>query len=424
MDLARSIFGIFSLLFILWFFSKNRKGISFHLILSGLILQFCFALLLLKVPLIKDLVQGISQGVVQLTEFSYLGASFVFGKLASDASSYGTVVAFRVLPSILFFSALSALLYHWGILQRIVYLLAWLMKRTMRISGPECLAMSANVFVGQTEAPLLVRPYLDKMTKSEILCLMTGGFATIAGGVFAAYVAFLGGSNPAEQALFAKHLLTASLMSAPAAIVCAKIILPETEQRNESFDLVKDESSVNIFDALTAGTSQGLLLAFNVGAILIVFTGIVALANFILSDLLVKPLGFDTFFGLSGAQFSLENLLGLVFSPIAWLIGVDASDIRLIGQLLGEKLVLNEFVAYSHLGEFKEQAQLHDERSIILASYALCGFANFASVGIQVAGIAILAPSQRKNLSSLGWRALLAGTIACLLTASVVNLVI
>jgi concentrative nucleoside transporter, CNT family len=424
MDLARGIFGIFSLLFLLWLFSKNRKGISLRLILSGLILQFCFALLLLKVPIIKDLVQGISRGVVQLTEFSYIGSTFVFGKLASDANSFGTVVAFRVLPSILFFSALSALLYHWGILQRVVYLLAWLMKRTMRISGPECLAMSANVFVGQTEAPLLIRPYLDKMTKSEILCLMTGGFATIAGGVFAAYVAFLGGANPEDQALFAKHLLTASLMSAPAAIVCAKIILPETEMRNESFDLFKDESSENIFDALTAGTSQGLLLAFNVGAILIVFTGIVALANFVLNDLVFKPLGINILFGLNEAQFSLENLLGLIFSPIAWLIGVDSSDIHLVGQLLGEKLVLNEFVAYSHLGEFKEQARIHSEKSIVLASYALCGFANFASVGIQVAGIAILAPSQRKNLTTLGWRALLAGTVACLLSAGVVNLVI
>ena len=401
MDLVRGIFGIFSLLFLLWLFSKNRKGISFRLILSGLILQFCFALLLLKVPLIKDVVQGISQGVVQLTEFSYIGSTFVFGKLASDANSFGTVVAFRVLPSILFFSALSALLYHWGILQRVVYVLAWLMKRTMRISGPECLAMSANVFVGQTEAPLLVRPYLDKMTKSEILCLMTGGFATIAGGVFAAYVAFLGGTDPADQALFAKHLLTASLMSAPAAIVCAKIILPETDIRNESFNLVKDESSENIFDALTAGTSQGLLLAFNVGAILIVFTGIVALANFVLNDLLVKPLGIDSLFGLNEAQFSLENLLGLIFSPIAWLIGVDSSDIRLVGQLLGEKLVLNEFVAYSHLGEFKEQA------NFIARSLSFLQVMHFAGLPILLQSAFKLLASQssphRREKTSLLW---------------------
>ena len=424
MDFVRGVFGIVFLLLVLWFFSKNRNAISLRLVFSGILLQLVFAVLLLKVPIVKDLVQGISQGVVQLTEFSYLGSTFVFGKLASEAPTFGTVVAFRVLPSILFFSALSALLYHWGILQRVVYALAWIMKRSMKISGPECLAMSANVFVGQTEAPLLVRPYLEKMTKSEILCLMTGGFATIAGGVFAAYVSFLGGDSPEAQAIFAKHLLTASLMSAPAAIICAKIILPESEVQNDSFELVNEQSTTNIFDALTAGTSQGLLLAFNVGAILIVFTGMIALANFFLSDLIAKPLGLNHLFGIDYKSFSLENLMGFLFSPIAWLIGVDSRDIQLVGQLLGEKLVLNEFVAYSHLGEFKQESKLTNERSIILASYALCGFANFASVGIQVAGIAILAPSQRSNLTKLGWTALLAGTVACLLSASVVNLVI
>jgi CNT family concentrative nucleoside transporter len=424
MDLLRSLFGIFSLLFLLWLASSNRKAVSPRLIFSGLALQISFALLLLKAPLVSNLVHGISQGVVQLTEFSYQGASFVFGDLASEAPTYGTVVAFRVLPSILFFSALSALLYHWGILQRIVYVLAWLMKRTMKISGAECLAMSANVFVGQTEAPLLVRPYLEKMSKSEVLCLMTGGFATIAGGVFAAYVAFLGGTDPESQALFAKHLLTASLMSAPAAIICSKILLPETEKREEEIDLTQDDSTLNVFDALTTGTSQGLLLAFNVGAILIVFTGLVSLGNFLLGDLFIMPLGIESWFGLQSGDISLEYLFGWIFSPVAWLMGVSSDDIRLVGQLLGEKLVLNEFVAYSHLGEFKELGLIQDERSIILASYALCGFANFASVGIQVAGIAILAPGQRRNLTQLGWRALLGGTFACLLTASVVGLVI
>lgn len=424
MEILRSLFGVFCLLFLLWLVSTNRTAISFRLIVSGITLQFIFALLLLKTPFVTELVLGISQGVVKLTEFSYQGASFVFGDLASDAPTYGTVVAFRVLPSILFFSALSALLYHWGILQRIVYLLAWLMKRTMKISGPECLAMSANVFVGQTEAPLLIRPYLEKMSKSEVLCLMTGGFATIAGGVFAAYVAFLGGSDPEAQALFARHLLTASLMSAPAAIVCSKILLPETEVREDEFVLHQDGKTLNVFDALTSGTSQGLLLAFNVGAILIVFTGLVALGNFIMGDFISKPLGIGEWLGSGTEELSLEYIFGWVFSPIAWLFGVPNDDIRLIGQLLGEKLVLNEFVAYAHLGEFKEAGLIYNERSIVLASYALCGFANFASVGIQVAGIAILAPGQRRNLTKLGWRALLGGTFACLLTASVVGLVI
>ena len=421
MEFARSFLGIICLLLLLYFVSSDRKAVSFRLVLSGVVLQFIFALLLLKAPLVSGLVQSISQGVVRLTEFSYQGASFVFGSLASDAPSYGTVVAFRVLPSVLFFSALSALLYHWGILQRIVFILAWLMKRTMKISGPECLAMSANVFVGQTEAPLLIRPYLDKMSKSEILCLMTGGFATIAGGVFAAYVAFLGGTDPVSQALFAKHLLTASLMSAPAAIICAKILLPETENIGQGITLQKERDTQNVFDALTAGTSQGLLLAFNVGAILIVFTGMVALGNYILSDLIAGPIGINDWLELGDDGVSLEYLMGLIFSPVAWLIGVNSDDILLIGQLLGEKLVLNEFVAYAHLGEFKSTGEVTNERTPILASYALCGFANFASVGIQVAGIAILSPSQRSNLTKLGWRALLAGTFACLLTATVVG---
>jgi CNT family concentrative nucleoside transporter len=424
MEILRSLIGVFCLLFFLWLLSTNRKAISIRLICSGLALQFIFALLLLKAPIVTDFIQAVSHGVVKLTEFSYHGASFVFGDLASDAASYGTVVAFRVLPSILFFSALSTLLYHWGILQRIVYLLAWFMKRTMKISGPECLAMSANVFVGQTEAPLLVRPYLDKMSKSEVLCLMTGGFATIAGGVFAAYVAFLGGTDPDSQAIFAKHLLTASLMSAPAAIICSKILLPETENIESDVVLHQNGETVNVFDALTAGTSQGLLLAFNVGAILIVFTGLVAFANFILGDLIAQPLGVEDYFGISETGLSIEYIFGWIFSPLAWLLGVHQDDIRLIGQLLGEKLVLNEFVAYAHLGDFKDAGLVTNERSIILASYALCGFANFASVGIQVAGIAILSPKQRPNLTRLGWRALLGGTFACLLTASVAGMVI
>lgn len=424
MDFVHSIFGILCLLFLLWLISADRKKVSYRLVLSGLILQLLFALLLLKIPLISDLVSSFSKGVVRLTEFSYQGATFVFGDLASEAHEFGTVVAFRVLPSILFFSALSALLYHWGILQRVVYILAWVMKRTMKISGSECLAMSANVFVGQTEAPLLIRPYLEKMTKSEILCLMTGGFATIAGGVFAAYVSFLGGSDPELQELFAKHLLTASLMSAPAAIVCAKIILPEKEKPNDTFEISKDQTTQNLFDALTKGTSQGLLLAFNVGAILIVFIGLVALINFIIGDLISETLGLGHLIGLENNSISLEYLFGLFFSPLAWLMGINSEDVLLVGQLLGEKLILNEFVAYVHLGEFKTDNLFMEEKTVILASYALCGFANISSVGIQVAGIAILAPKQRENLTRLGFRALIAGTFACLLSATVVGLVI
>ena len=298
----------------------------------------------------------------------------------------------------------------------------------MKLSGAECLAAAANVFVGQTEAPLLVRPYLDKMTRSEILCLMTGGFATIAGGVFAAYVSFLGGDDPASKAIFAKHLMTASLMSAPAAIVCAKILLPETKQVDERLKLGKGDVGTNLFDAAAKGTSQGLLLAFNVGAILIVFTALVALLNYFAKDMIGEWTGLNAIITeATNGDFdglTLQYVLGFIFAPFAWLVGVASEDVTLVGQLLGEKLVLNEFFAYQHLGEFRDTKIITDERTLAVTAYALCGFANFASVGIQVAGIAILAPKQRENLATLAWRALLGGTIACLMTASVAGLLL
>jgi len=394
------------------------------LVAGGLGLQLFFALLLLKVPFVERALTACSTFFVTLTNFSTEGAKFVFGELATDkAFGFG----FSILPSILFFSALSSILYYLGILQRVVFGLAWLMKRTMKLSGTECLAAAANVFVGQTEAPLLVRPYLDKMTRSEVLCLMTGGFATIAGGVFAAYVSFMGGDDPASKALFAKHLMTASLMSAPAAIVCAKILLPETKQVDSRLKLSKGDVGTNLFDAAAKGTSQGLLLAFNVGAILIVFMALVYLLNYFamalgdwtgLNSTILKATD-GAFQGLT-----LQYALGFLFAPFAWLAGVAPENVTLVGQLLGEKLVLNEFVAYMHLGEFRDDKVITDERTLTVTAYALCGFANFSSVGIQVAGIAILAPKQRENLATLAWRALLGGTVACLMTAAVVGLLL
>ena len=337
--------------------------------------------------------------------------------LSFDVYGFG----FSILPSILFFSALSSILYYLGILQRIVFGLAWLMNRTMKLSGAECLAASANVFVGQTEAPLLVRPYLDKMTRSEILCLMTGGFATIAGGVFAVYVSFLGPE-------YAEHLLTASLMSAPAAIVCAKILLPETKQVESSLRLSAGDLGTNVFDAAAKGTSQGLLLAFNVGAILIVFTALVGLLNYFTKDFLGEWTGLNHVIAEATDQrfdgLTLQYLLGIAFAPFAWLVGVAPGDVTLVGQLLGEKLVLNEFVAYLNLGSYRQNEVITDPRSLQLTAYALCGFANFASVGIQVAGIAIIAPKQRENLAFLAWRALFGGTMACLMTAAVAGLLL
>ena len=423
MEILRSALGVFVLLGLCWACGRKRKSINWRLVGGGIGLQVVFGALLLKAPYVSGAVEWVSRGFVRLTEFSHEGAVFVFGKLAADAREFGAVIAFRVLPSILFFSALSSVLYYLGALQRVVMGLAWVMRRTMKLSGAECLAASANVFVGQTEAPLLVRPYLEKMTRSEITCLMTGGFATIAGGVFAAYVGFLGGDDPEARALFAKHLMTASLMSAPAAIVCAKILMPETKKVDDKLKLEKGEVGTNLFDALARGTSQGVALAVNVGAILLVFTAMVSLLNYAGKNLLGEWTGWNESIAAStDGRFeglTLQFVLGLLFAPFAWLIGAPAEDAMQVGRLLGEKLVLNEFMAYAKLAELREAGTLASERTLAVCAYALCGFANLASVGIQVAGIAILAPGQRRNLAELAWRALLGGTVACLMTAAV-----
>jgi CNT family concentrative nucleoside transporter len=351
-------------------------------------------------------------------------SQFLFGDLATQGGAYG--FAFSVLPTIVFFSALSSLLYYYGILQRVVYGFAWIMSRTMRLSGAESLAVAANVFIGQTEAPLVVKPYLEKMTKSEILCLMTGGMATIAGGVFGAYLAMLGGSDPVAQQKFGLHLLTASIISAPAAIVTSKILFPETEPDKIDTDIKipRQEAGSNFLDALSRGTTDGVKLAVNVGAMLLAFMAFIYLSNkflFWVGDFtqlneLVASQSKGAFEGLS-----LQYLMGFIFAPIAWLIGVDAKDIILIGQTLGEKTILNEFVAYFSLKNHIA-AGLLSEKSIIIATYALCGFANFASIGIQIGGIGGLAPGQRKTLTEFGIKALIGGTVATLLTGAVAGM--
>ncbi|MDL5047834.1 nucleoside transporter C-terminal domain-containing protein [Oscillatoria amoena NRMC-F 0135] len=324
-----------------------------------------------------------------------------------------------------FFSALTSLLYYLGILQKVVYGIAWVMKKTMRLSGAESLAAAANVFVGQTEAPLVIKPYIPKMTRSEILCLMTGGMATIAGGVMSAFIGFLGGDNPEMQRFFATHLLTASLMSAPAAIVAAKLIVPETEEFDSSLKVNNEKLGTNILESISIGTTEGLKLAVNVGAMLLVFTALIYLLNSIL-------IGVGDLTGLNEAiaagtggmykELSFQFLLGHLFSPVAWLIGVNNNDIFTVGQLLGEKTILNEFYAYTSFGNLKNAGVIVDTKTIVITTYALCGFSNFASIGIQIGGIGSLAPDKRTLLSQLGLRALLGGTIACLLTAAIVGM--
>ncbi|MFN5560980.1 MAG: NupC/NupG family nucleoside CNT transporter, partial [Opitutaceae bacterium] len=328
-----------------------------------------------------------------------------------------------ILPTIVFFSALTTLLYRLGLLQRIVYAFAWVMSRTLRLSGAETLSASANIFVGQTEAPLLIRPFLPTMTRSELLAIMVGGMATIAGGVMAVYVTLLGGNDPAEQVRWATHLLTASVLSAPAALIIAKILLPEEEKVDSSLHLSAERPGTNVLDAVCIGTTDGLKLAVNVGAMLLVFTALIALGNWVLSAGIGEWTGANRWIAeASGGRYaglSLQFLFGMLGAPLAWLMGVDSEHVLVAGQLIGEKTVLNEFYAYFSMSRLQSEGVLTDDRTRIILTYALCGFSNIASIGIQIGGIGALAPERRGELARLGWRALLGGSLACFLTACI-----
>ncbi|MEO1805059.1 MAG: nucleoside transporter C-terminal domain-containing protein [Bacteroidota bacterium] len=427
MDLIRGLIGMLSMLGIAWLFSQNRKAIDWKLVGIGVGLQIAIAILVLQAPVIGEGINAVAGGLVTLLGYSDAGAAFMFGSLI-DTSQFGYIFAFKILPTIVFFSALMAVLYYLGVLQKVVYAFAWVMSKTMRLSGAESLAAAGNIFVGQTEAPLLVRPYLERMTRSEIMALMTGGFATIAGGVFAAYVDYLGGGDKAQQLDFAKHLITASVMSAPAAIVLAKIIVPETEEVNRDLEVPKDKIGANVLDALSNGILDGLKLAVNVGVMLMVFTAMMAMLNGFFGSWIGEWTGLNdwvvSFTDGRYNEFNLQFILGLVGAPIAWLLGVPNEDILLVGQLLGEKTILNEFFAYASLGEIKQAGLIVNYKSVVIATYALCGFANFASIGIQIGGIGTLAPNKRKMLSQLGLRALLAGTLAAFLTATIAGVLV
>lgn len=427
-SIGRGALGMFFLLLICFLLSSNRRKIDWRLVGTGLALQLIFAILVLKVPFVASIFDWISDKVVTFLNFSEKGAEFLFGGLVTDMDTFGYIFAFKVLPTIVFFSAFTSLLYYLGILQLFVKAFAWVMSKTMRLSGAESLAAAANIFIGQTEAPLVVKPYLDRMTKSEMLCLMVGGMATIAGGVLAAFIAFLGGDSDAEKIIFAKHLLTASIMSAPAAIIIAKMLYPETEKVDRKLDISKEKIGSNMLDAISRGTTEGLKLAVNVGAMLLVFTAVIAVFNWITVDWIGGPTGLnDTIASATEGRydgFSMQYILGNIFAPVAWIIGVPAEDITVVGQLLGEKTILNEFFAYASLSDLKQAGAISNYRSIVIATYALCGFANFASIGIQIGGIGVLAPTQRTVLARFGVKALIGGTVAALLTATIAGMLI
>ena len=423
--ILRSVLGIAVLTAVLWLFSSNKKAINWWTVVKGLALQIILALLILKVPGVSWAFEKFSLAAVTLLDFTKEGSTFLFGSLITDTDSYGYIFAFQVLPTIIFFSALTSLLYYLGILQKIVRAMAWMMRKTLRLSGAESLAAAGNVFIGQTEAPLLVKPYIAKMSRSELLSLMSGGMATIAGGVLAAYIGFLGGDDPEARLLFAKHLITASVLSAPAALISAKILLPETENVQEVAKINSEDMGSNPLDAISNGTSEGIKLAVNVGAMLLVFTALVYGLNYMFVEGIGSWSGLNEWaWNTSNGRydaFSLQYIMGGIFSPFAWLLGVPSEDLMMVGQLLGEKTILNEFYAYSSLTDMQPHLS---ERSVILSTYMLCGFANIASIGIQIGGIGTIAPSRRKDLSELSIKALIAGTIASLYTAAVVGLLI
>ena len=423
----RVVAGLALLIGILFAFSSNRRAIDWKLVGKGILLQFVLALAILHLSWVSSAFDAVGKGFVALLGYTREGSLFLFGDLVGRVDTFGYLFAFQVLPTIIFFSAISSLLFHFGILQRIVGAFAWVMKRTLRLSGAETLAAAANVFVGQTEAPLLVKPYIATMTRSELMALMVGGMATLAGAVLAAYIGYLGGTDPERQVFFARHLLTASVMNAPAALWVAKVLVPQTEPVVDLAD-VKIERKGNWLEAIANGTTDGFKMAANVGVMLLVFTALIALFNGLLSNGLGSWTGLNelvaTWSGGRYSEFNLQSIFGLLLGPFTWLLGVPWAEAPLVGQLLGEKTILNEFYAYVTMGQMIEGGSLVSVRAQTLAVYVLCGFANFASIGIQIGGIGSLAPERRKDLSELGFKAVLGGTAASLTTATLVALLL
>ena len=424
-SLGRGALGMLFLLMVCFIFSNNRRAINWKLVLIGIVAQVSFALGVLRVNFIQIFFSRLSKIFVDVINVGHRGAEFMFNKLADPLGEWGYIFAVQVLPIIIFFSALSAMFYYLGILQKVVHVFAWMLKK-LGISGPESVSTAANIFLGQTEAPLMIRPFLDRMNKSEMLCIMVGGMANTAGSVLAAYVGFLGGSDPTQQQYFALHMLSQSIMSAPAAIVVSKMLFPQTEPVIRELTVPKEKIGDNFLDAISLGTTDGLKLAANVAAMLIVFTAIMYLCNWVLGSVGHWFSINDDIAAMTNGRFdslSLQLILGYIFSPVAWLIGINTKDMVQVGQLLGEKTILNEFVAYYSFGQMKNAGIISDPKSILITTYALCGFANFASIGIQIGGISQLAPNQRKNLTELGLKALLGGTIACLMCGCIAGAV-
>ena len=426
-SIARGALGMLSLLILAFVFSSNRKKINWKTVGLGLAAQLLLAIGVLKVSFVQKIFEVVGSIFVLILDFTAAGSEFLLGGMM-DVDSFGFIFIFQVLPTIIFFSALTSVLFYLGIIQIVVKGMAVVLTKLLGISGPESLSVTGNIFLGQTEAPLMIKAYLERMTRSEILLVMVGGMATVAGGVLAAYIGFLGGDDPVLRLEFAKHLLTASVMAAPGAVVVSKILYPQTEEIDPNVEVSNEKIGSNILDAIANGTTEGLKLAANVAAMLLVFIAFIAMINYglgkigewtTLNTLLAEHTPYES--------FSLESILGFIFAPLMWLIGVAEEDMMLMGQLLGIKLAASEFVGYIQLAELKNMSNaisLSYEKSVIMATYMLCGFANFASIGIQIGGIGSLAPGQRRTLSEFGLKAVIGGSSASLLSATIAGMIL
>jgi CNT family concentrative nucleoside transporter len=422
--IAFGLFGLAVLVGIAFLFSNNKRRVSWKLVATGVALQIVFATIVLKVPLGRDVFNTIALGFVKLLDFVRVGSEFIFGSFM-DTTKFGFVFAVQVLPTIVFFASLTGVLYHLGVMQQIVKGMAWVITKVMNVSGAETTSVCASVFIGQTEAPLTIKPYIERMTQSELMTVMIGGMAHIAGSVMAAYVGLLGGDDPVQKQFFAKHLLTASVMAAPATLMLAKILVPETQEplTRGTVKLEVEKTTANVIDAAATGAGDGLRLALNVGAMLLAFIALIALVNAPIQWFGGHAWGdggsINAWLSASAGrpvELSLQTIFGWVLAPLAWLIGVPWQDANLVGSFIGEKVVVNEFVAYvdmsKHLGELTKESQL-------IATYALCGFANFSSIAIQIGGIGGLAPNRRADLARFGLRAVLGGSLATFMTATI-----
>ena len=426
-SILRGIIGLSSIILIAYLLSNNKKRIDWKTIIIGLSSQLVIAVAVLRVEFVRMIFEKIGQGFLAIVTFTNQGSKILFGELA-DSSKYGEIFVFQVLPVIIFFSALTSVLYYYRIIQKVVSGLAWMLTKFLNISGQESLAVAGNIFLGQTEAPLLVKGYLDKMNKSEYFLLMTGGMATVAGSVLAAYIGFLGGDDPIQRIEVAKNLIIASVMAAPGAIVISKLMFPQTEEVTKNIKISTDVTGTNLLSAITNGTRDGIKMAVNVGAMLLVFLALIALVNGVFYQI-ADVFGLNSWIEQNTIyeSFSLELILGYLFAPLMWLIGIAVEDITLMGQLLGVKLAASEFVAYIELASLKDVGNalhLTYQKSVIMATIMLCGFANFASIGIQIGGIGILAPGKSKLLTELGFKAMIAGTLVSLLSATFVGMLL